>query len=459
MRKKSMEEKAEKISSEGINKSISLFEDEYHVFHSDILKRYIFKVPSKTMLELQDKWYIGDLQMQTEVTLPTYIHARTYQKTFHMDLEKEKVYYLRFRIIGVPFHLQLNGVPIVFEDGTQLDYEVFVNPFLKNGENTILIQFNEGYEGVLFGVKILQRPKNHMLEYKIVKWEDKEKITMEIEPMYVGDFVPSWCSLLTETGKNIKKVKVTKKGKIMLDVPRKKIEIWNDETHRFYYLVFIMAEEVIAQKIAIQQEGFEENRYVVDSKPIDLRLIHFEKAIDKKTYVLRDELIKHMSLWKKRNFNAIYVEESKDMPELQKICLEFGFYYIKGTQDFSMQEEELLITSDGIQKEMPDVYLPLRAWEVEKSSGMIVIKNEMKFQNMKECYYVRIATYQNGKQVGQNIKYILDFEAGVEEQFRPAWTFKLEGDMVVKIECYQLYKTELVEKRYHYGTYEVEIHK
>ena len=83
----------------------------------------------------------------------------------------------------------------------------------------------------------------------------------------------------------------------------------------------------------------------------------------------------------------------------------------------------------------------------------------MKFQNMKECYYVRIATYQNGKQVGQNIKYILDFEAGVEEQFRPAWTFKLEGDMVVKIECYQLYKTELVEKRYHYGTYEVEIHK
>src|SRR5699024_434346 len=100
--------------------------------------------------------------------------------------------------------------------------------------------FDEGYEGVLFGVKILQRPKNHMLEYKIVKWEDKEKITMEIEPMYVGDFVPSWCSLLTETGKNIKKVKVTKKGKIMLDVPRKKIEIWNDETHRFYYLVFIM---------------------------------------------------------------------------------------------------------------------------------------------------------------------------------------------------------------------------
>lgn len=460
MRKEYLEENGSKVFRGDVNKNVSFFQDDYSVFHKDILKRHIFKIPSKTMIELYDRWSGEQLETQSDITLPTYILSKKYKKIFFMEVEQENLYYLRLHTIGTPFQLQLNGESIFWGDGKQLDYEIPVTSFLKQGENNISIQFDTIEKGVFIGVKILKRPKNHILGYKILKQINEDQIFIEIQPTYIGGFIPSQCLLLTETGKKIKKVKVVEEGKIILDIPRKEIEVWNDETHRLYSLVFIMEEEVIAQKIAIRQEGFEGNCYVVDGKPVDLRIIHFGKAVSNRTYMLKEELINHMSLWKKRNFNALYVDDSMDSPYLQKLCLELGFYYIREQQALSMKEEkELFITSDGVIREMPEVYLPLSAWEVKNRDGMISIKNEMKFQNLKENYYVRIATYQNGKQVGQNIKYILDFEAGVFENFRPEWASQLEGDITVKIECYQRYKTELVEKRHFYGAYELLIQK
>ena len=87
------------------------------------------------------------------------------------------------------------------------------------------------------------------------------------------------------------------------------------------------------------------------------------------------------------------------------------------------------------------------------------MKSEMLFQNLKDVYYIRVGVYQNGKRIGQKLKYILDFEPGVIETFRPEWVSQLEGEIVIKIEFYQRFKTDLIEKQYYYGSMKVNIHK
>lgn len=432
----------------------------YSVFQKDILKRHIFKVPSTSIMELKENWNIETLERNEPISIPTNILEKEYSNQFVMDVEKNCVYYLRLQTIGNDFILRLNEEEIGIGGGKQIKYEIPITSHLKQGKNKLSLQFQNKEVGLLLGATIIKRPKKHILDYKILKTVQSDRIIIEVEPTYANGFIPSQCLLLSDIGKKIKKIKVVEEGKIVLEIPKEDIQIWNDETHVLYSLVFITEEEVIAEKIAIEKEMIKENIYLVDDTPVSLRILNLGKNMDCNRYYEREEIISHMSSWKKRNFNALYVDKSLDHQCLKTLCLEYGFYYLKeGDLPFSMEEEEICINQYGRKEKMPDVYFPIKAWNIQNQSGVIAIKNIQKFQNLKDNYYVRIVTYQGGKQIGHKIKYILDFEAEIEETFHPEWTSNLEGEMVVQIEFYQRYRTKLVEKFYFYGYYEVLIQK
>ena len=442
------------------NWNVEALHSSYSIFHKDILKRHIFKVPSRVTRVLNDGWKTDSLFSSEGVALPIRVSEIAYSRTFDMVLEEDRVYYLKLETIGNPFHVILNGEEIAFGTGEQRLYEIPVTHILREEENRLSIEFETEKEGILFRVEILNRPENHIMDYQIFTAVEDQEVILEIHPIYHGLFIPTTCFLISPTGKNIKKIKLVSANSFVLHIPRKDIEIWNDETCTLYSLLFVTEEEIVAEKIAIEHARFINSCYWVDDKSITLRVLNLEEQEFDFHTLFREEVIEQMSMWKKRNFNAIYVDKVEQDIFLKQMCLKFGFYYITKNQEIPIQHrKEMVITPEGNIETMPKVYLPFKAWEIQNTNGMVAMKSKMKFGNLREFYYVRIGVYQNSKRIGQKIKYILDFEPGTVEPFHPDWISQLKGEVVIKIEFYQRYRTELVSKEYYYGAYKVRIQK
>lgn len=433
----------------------------YTIFQKDILRRHILKIPSETIYDLEEGWEEKSVGGAGIINLPARIDKVEYEKIFSISVEQESLYYLQLETTGSSFEVRLNHQLIGIGNGTQRVYEIPITVLLKEKENRVSIQFEEKENILFLGAKLLKRPQNHIFDYQISMKFQKEKIYMEIQAIYSGSIIPTKCLIISPKGKNVKKENLDENGKVSLEIRRKDVTLWNDETHLLYSLVFITAEEVIAEKMPIENVWFEDGCYYMDSTAIPLRMLNLKSEISGSLdALLKEELIEKMKMWKKRNFNAVYVEESMDSIYLKKMCSEFGFYYIRSFDGFSMNyRKELLLTEDGKWERMPRVYLPLKVWAIENNSGVLAMKSEMLFQNLKDVYYIRVGVYQNGKRIGQKLKYILDFEPGVIETFRPEWVSQLEGEIVIKIEFYQRFKTDLIEKQYYYGSMKVNIHK
>lgn len=430
----------------------------YTIFQNDILKRQILKVPSDRMWEYDGVW------TEPNKCYEAIIEIIDMEQT----LEDDYVYILRLERTGSPYEIKWNDNILKIEEATKksserIDNVTIPTQWLQQHNTLVITSLDEDTTATMMihSVKLLKRPHNHIIDYDIHIDYDKDYIQVHVNANYATQSIPTTCVIMSLKGKNIAKAKLDEFGNVTMKIRRKYITLWNDETHMLYHFILLTEKEVIAQPIAFQNTRFEQGKFYCDERAIPLRLINATMELKKPSDTWSKEwLITQMALWKKRNFNAIYVEETEDVSELKALCFQFGFYYISNENGIDTKEKkELIITTTGIIKKMPKVYLPLKAWIVEQQSGMLAMKNELLFQNLQDTYYVRIAVYQNGKRIGQKLKYILDFEPGMIEMFRPEWVSKLTGDVVVKIEFYQRIKTELIEKDDYYGAIKVKVEK
>lgn len=432
----------------------------YTIFHPDISKKQMFHVPSECIYNMDRRWSTEEIVLneagfsrikRTYLRLPARIKPNIYDRIIRLSKEEDKRYYFQIETFGSIFELEVNGQLIAVGDGKQRFYEIDVSEHLCSGKNIFSIQFYGEKKFIWESAKLLVRPINHIVDYSIgfQYFEQEKKIRIDIETSYKNELIPTFCSILSPIGKTLAKIKL-RLGKGTMDL--QDVELWNHETKKQYILVFATKEEVIAEKVGFLDMSFENQRCRVSGKKVELQVINLNRQIGCfPDELLQREIVKKLRSWKKRNFNAIYVEEKMCSEFLEEVCCEQGFYYIISHKEFQMVKKESILSEEGIFHPMPDVYFPIEIQILEPKKGLLGIKSKWNFGNIKEDYYIRISVCQGGQRIGHNIKYILDFEPKTMETIDVSWISELDGKIEVHVELYQSVGNELIPKDYLYG--------
>lgn len=432
----------------------------YTIFHPDISKKQMFHVPSECIYNMDRRWSTEEIVLneagfsrikRTYLRLPARINPNNYDRIIRLSKEEDKRYYFQIETFGSIFELEVNGQLIAVGDGKQRFYEIDVSEHLCSGKNIFSIQFYGEKKFIWESAKLLVRPINHIVDYSIgfQYFEQEKKIRIDIETSYKNELIPTFCSIVSPIGKTLAKIKL-RLGKGTMDL--QDVELWNHETKKQYILVFATKEEVIAEKVGFLDMSFENQRCRISGKKVELQVINLNRQIGcLPDELLQRELVKKLRSWKKRNFNAIYVEEKICSEFLEEVCCEQGFYYIISHKEFQMVKKESILSEEGIFHPMPDVYFPIEIQILEPKKGLLGIKSKWNFGNIKEDYYIRICVYQGGQRIGHNIKYILDFEPETMETIDVSWISELDGKIEIHVELYQSIGNELIPKDYLYG--------
>lgn len=432
----------------------------YTIFHPDISKKQMFHVPSECIYNMDRRWSTEEIVLneagfsrikRTYLRLPARINPNNYDRIIRLSKEEDKRYYFQIETFGSIFELEVNGQLIAVGDGKQRFYEIDVSEHLCSGKNIFSIQFYGEKKFIWESAKLLVRPINHIVDYSIgfQYFEQEKKIRIDIETSYKNELIPTFCSIVSPIGKTLAKIKL-RLGKGTMDL--QDVELWNHETKKQYILVFATKEEVIAEKVGFLDMSFENQRCRISGKKVELQVINLNRQIGcLPDELLQRELVKKLRSWKKRNFNAIYVEEKMCSEFLEEVCCEQGFYYIISHKEFQMVKKESILSEEGIFHPMPDVYFPIEIQILEPKKGLLGIKSKWNFGNIKEDYYIRICVYQGGQRIGHNIKYILDFEPETMETIDVSWISELDGKIEIHVELYQSIGNELIPKDYLYG--------
>ena len=432
----------------------------YTIFHPDISKKQMFHGLSECIYDMDRRWSAEESVLnQTEfaetkrtyLRLPARIKPNTYDRIIRLTKEEDKKYYFQIETFGSIFELEVNRQLIAVGDGKQRFYEIDVSEHLHSGKNIFSIQFYGEKKFVWESAKLLVRPINHIVDYSIgfQYFEQEKKIRIDIETFYKNELIPTFCSIVSPIGKTIGKIKL-RLGKGTMEL--QDIELWNHETKKQYLLVFATKEEVIAEKVGFLDMSFENQRCTVNGKKMELQVINLSRQIKcLPDELLQREIVKKLRSWKKRNFNAIYVEEKMCSEFLEEVCCEQGFYYVIAQKEFQMVKKESILSEEGIFDPMPSVYFPIEIQILDPKKGLLGIKSKWNFGNIKEDYYIRICVYQEEQRIGHNIKYILDFEPETMETINVSWISELDGKIEIHVELYQSVGNELIPKDYLYG--------
>lgn len=432
----------------------------YTIFHPDISKKQMFHVPSECIYNMDRRWSTEEIVLneagfsrikRTYLRLPARINPNNYDRIIRLSKEEDKRYYFQIETFGSIFELEVNGQLIAVGDGKQRFYEIDVSEHLCSGKNIFSIQFYGEKKFIWESAKLLVRPINHIVDYSIgfQYFEQEKKIRIDIETSYKNELIPTFCSIVSPIGKTLAKIKL-RLGKGTMDL--QDVELWNHETKKQYILVFATKEEVIAEKVGFLDMSFENQRCRISGKKVELQVINLNRQIGcLPDELLQRELVKKLRSWKKRNFNAIYIEEKMCSEFLEEVCCEQGFYYIISHKEFQMVKKESILSEEGIFHPMPDVYFPIEIQILEPKKGLLGIKSKWNFGNIKEDYYIRICVCQGGQRIGHNIKYILDFEPETMETIDVSWISELDGKIEIHVELYQSIGNELIPKDYLYG--------
>ena len=192
---------------------------------------------------------------------------------------------------GVSSNLQLfiNDKYVGYSQGSRLQAEFDITPYIKEGKNNIICKVHKWcsgsyledqdsfrYNGIFRDVYILKRPKGHIRDIKITT--DKNKILIDFEgkakiSLFDNDVLLS-C------------LEAEKKAEFSVDNPVS----WNAEKPYLYKLLFEFEEERIIQKIGFVEYSISaDSAFCVNGVPVKLKGINHHDTHPLKGWYMSDE--------------------------------------------------------------------------------------------------------------------------------------------------------------------------
>lgn len=284
------------------------------------------KVPSCWQTTGYEKPYYTNVNYPYPVD-PPYVPdinpCGVYKREFEIDEEWDKrETYIIFEGVSSFLYLYINGSYVGCSQGSHLQAEFNITPYVKKGKNTVIAKvlkwcaasYLEDQDffrmnGIFRDVYLLSRAEGHVKDVEIKA--DTKKIEVS-EPDY---------EIFTPEGESLgKKVKSP--------------VLWNAEKPYVYTVVVKKAGEFIPFKVGmrdikVDKTGLYINGVSVKLKGVNHHDTHYTDGYCESEEFLRDELLKMKSL----NINCIRTSHYPPTPEFLNMTDEIGFYVVDETDN------------------------------------------------------------------------------------------------------------------------------
>lgn len=249
-----------------------------------------------------------------------------YVTHFSSDNDYEK--YLNFEGVDSCFYVWLNGEFVGYSQVSHSTSEFNITDKVKKGENTLCVlvmkwcdgsyledQDKFRMSGIFRDVYILNRPQEHIRDYKITT-DLAGKITVDIETDTDVTLVLENESSEIYRGSN---------KEIVIENP----VLWNCEYPYLYTLYIIAENEVIRERVGIREIKINDGIVFLNNKPVKMKGVNRHDSDPVTGYTIsREQAKRDLMIMKRHNINSVRTSHYPNAPWFTQMCDEYGFYVI-----------------------------------------------------------------------------------------------------------------------------------
>ena len=253
-----------------------------------------------------------------------------YERTFEISNLWGKCYFI-FEGVSSCAQLYINGQYVGFTQGSHLQAEFDITPYVKEGKNTVravVYKWCVGsyledqdffrFNGIFRDCYVLQRPENHIVDIDLSAADGVIKVKADKEATIT----------LLDNGKEI----ATEQG----DTAQFTVEnpiLWNAEKPYLYTVRFEKDGEVIERKIGMRSIAISDKcELLINGQSVKLHGVNHHDTHKYngwcQTY---DELRLDLEKMKELNINCVRTSHYPPIPYCVELCDEMGFYVILET--------------------------------------------------------------------------------------------------------------------------------
>ena len=264
--------------------------------------------------------------------VPTENSMGVYTKKFEIKDDNKK-HYVVFEGVCSCLELYVNGQYVGYSQGSRLQAEFDITPFVTVGINTMVAKVRKWcsgsyledqdcfrYNGIFRDVYLLHRPKGHIGDIDVAT--DGQRILIAFEgSAQIALFNAQGVKLGVQTADHQAEFEV------------KDPNLWNAENPYLYQLVFTYQEEVIRLDVgfvtyAVNQRG----AFTVNGVEVKLKGINHHDTHPTNGYSMTDEdVLKDLCMMKELNINCIRTSHYPPPPKFLEFCNRLGFYVMLET--------------------------------------------------------------------------------------------------------------------------------
>ncbi len=311
--------------------------------------------------------------------------AGVYEKT--VTLNSDKLSYLVLEGVSSCAQVYLNGSYVGYTQGSHLQAEFEITPYIKKGDNILRIivrkwcsgsyledQDQFRFNGIFRDIYILERPHGHLVDYKIEADDKQISVSVDRET----DVSVYDCDRL------ISSFKTSSEYSCKIENPI----LWNAENPHLYTVVLKCAGEIISNKVGMRTIGIsEKNELLINGTPVKLKGVNHHDTTKENGWYMTDEaMLKDIKLMKTLNINTVRTSHYPPHPKFLELCDEYGLYVILevdleihgfarrfsnlGSQTFDMSDEWPTV---GAEWRNSLVERAERAYERDKNHCAVII--------------------------------------------------------------------------------------
>lgn len=250
-----------------------------------------------------------------------------YQKS--IKLKKNNLLYLVLEGVSSCAEIYINGIFTGYTQGSHLQAEFDITPYVIDGDNTIRIivhkwcsgsyledQDQFRFNGIFRDIYLLERPHGHLNDFKIEA--DDKSFTVSVDRKTTVQIL--------ECDKLLAEFEVCGKQTVEIKNPK----LWNAENPYLYTVILKCAGEIITNKIGMRTIGISnKNELLINGKSVKLKGInHHDSSKENGWYMTDEEMLRDIKLMKSLNINTVRTSHYPPHPKFLELCDEYGLYVI-----------------------------------------------------------------------------------------------------------------------------------
>ncbi|MBK0368294.1 glycoside hydrolase family 2 TIM barrel-domain containing protein [Flavobacterium agrisoli] len=278
-----------------------------------------------------------------------------YRKTINISKDwNNKTIFLHVGAAKSNLTVWINGTYIGYGEDGKLPQEFNITPFLKAGENTIVLKVMKWSDGSYLECQDFWRMSGITRDTYLYARNKMHLKDFEIIPNLDSDYVNGSLKINTEFSQLNKKDKYTLeiqfKDKetvvatktIAVTTPKQTIEFtvdnpkkWTAETPNLYQVSFLLKNkkgkmlEIINQNVGFRKIEIKKGQLLVNGKAIYIKGVNRQETDPKMGQTLsRERMEQDLKLLKQYNFNAVRMSHYPNDDYFYELCDKYGIYVV-----------------------------------------------------------------------------------------------------------------------------------